>query len=116
MPLLLQKRQHQSTSVQIADILTKDLDRVLHKKHRAVLFGEKPIEFISVAIPDSQKVYCRRHNEEIKRRQNTQELKAKFSEDEVQLAISQVLNSTKFSHWKLKQNQANQALKACIRS
>ena len=58
----------------------------------------------------------RRHNEEIKRRQNTQELKAKFSEDEVQLAITQVLNSSKFSHWKLKQNQANQALKACIRS
>ena len=81
-----------------------------------MLFGEKPIEFISIAIPDSQKVYCRRHNEEIKRRQNTRELKAKFGEDEVQLAVMQGLNSNKFSHWKLKQNQANQALTACIRS
>ena len=70
--------QHQSTSVQIADILTKDLDRVLHKKHRSILFGDQPLEFISVAVPESQKVYCRRHNEELARRQRTQELKHKF--------------------------------------
>ena len=116
--------QHQSTSVQLADILTKDLDRVLHKKHRSVLFGDEPIEFISVAVPESQKIYCRRHNEEIARRQKTQELKQKFETQESKsqisedsfLAFSRAVASGKMQHYQLKKNQAEQALRACLRN
>ena len=116
--------QHQSTSVQIADILTKDLDRVLHKKHRSVLFGDQSLEFISVAVPESQKVYCRRHNEELARRQRTQELKQKFEQQDsnskisesVLLAFSRAVESGKFQHYQRKKNQAEQALRACLRS
>ena len=116
--------QHQSTTVQIADILTKDLDRVLHKKHRSVLFGDTPIEFISIAVPESQKIYCRRHNEEILRRKQTQELKQKFDDSnskleinsEVLLALSRAVETGKLRHYQLKKNQAEQALKACLRN
>ena len=85
--------QHQATSVQVADILTKDLDKILHKKHRDVLFGNEPIKIISLKLPESQKVYCRRHNEEIERRHKTQELKVQLDENtevnqEVLLALS----------------------------
>ena len=70
--------QHQSTDVQISDILTKDLGKIKHKEHRRVLFGLDPIRVVSVALPESQKVYVRRHNEELAQRVKTQELKAKF--------------------------------------
>ena len=63
--------QHQSTEVQVSDILTKDLGKEKHKFHRQVLFGEKSIEVISVALPASQKVYVRRHNEELAQRLKT---------------------------------------------
>jgi hypothetical protein len=42
--------QHQDTTVQVADILTKDLGQILHRKHRDVLFGRKQIEIILSAI------------------------------------------------------------------
>ena len=109
--------------MQIADILTKDLDKILHKKHRDVLFGVQPIQIVSLKLPESQKVYCRRHNEEIERRQQTQILKAEFDKQEVTgvddnqvlLALPRVLaNPSKVSHWKLKRNQALQALSACL--
>ena len=67
--------QHQSTEVQIADIMTKDLGKNLHRRHRKVLFGDAPIEIKSVPLPDSHKVYVRRHNEELAQRTKTAELK-----------------------------------------
>ena len=58
--------QHQDTTVQVADILTKDLGRILHRKHRDVLFGRKQIEIISRKLPDSTKTYLKRHNDQLK--------------------------------------------------
>ena len=58
--------QHQDTTVQVADILTKDLGRILHRKHRDVLFGRKQIEIISRKLPDSTKAYLKRHNDQLK--------------------------------------------------
>jgi hypothetical protein len=58
--------QHQDTTVQVADVLTKDLGRVLHRKHRDVLFGRKQIEIISRKLPESTKTYLKRHNDELK--------------------------------------------------
>ena len=58
--------QHQDTTVQVADILTKDLGRILHRKHRDVLFGRKQIEIISKKLPESTKTYLKRHNDELK--------------------------------------------------
>ena len=63
--------QHQSTEVQIADILTKDLGKNLHRKHRKVIFGDAPIVINSVPLPDSHKVYVRRHNDELAQRTKT---------------------------------------------
>ena len=70
--------QHQSTEAQVSDILTKDLGKEKHKLHRRVLFGDVPIQVISVALPESQEVYIRRHNEELAQRLKTADLKAKF--------------------------------------
>ena len=88
------------------------------------MFGDQPLEFISVAVPESQKVYCRRHNEELARRQRTQELKQKFEQQDsnseisesVLLAFSRAVESGKFQHYQRKKNQAEQALRACLRS
>ena len=69
--LLLQgmvRYQHQATTVQIADIMTKDLHKTLHKKHREVIFGNSAIQIVSHRLPESQKVYLRRHNEESERK------------------------------------------------
>ena len=52
--------------MQVADILTKDLGRILHRKHRDVLFGRKQIEIISRKLPDSTKAYLKRHNDQLK--------------------------------------------------
>ena len=62
----------------MADILTKDLGRKVHRRHREVLCGKTPIEIESVALPDSQKVYARRHNEEIARRIRKDKLESEF--------------------------------------
>ena len=72
--------QHQRRDVLVADILTKDLGRKVHKRHRDVLCGKVPISIVSVALPDSQKVYMRRHNEELERRIKRDKLKAQFEE------------------------------------
>ena len=71
--------QHQDTSVQVSDVLTKALGRNAHKKHRDVLLGRKPLQIISKQLPDSQKQYVRLHNEQL-------ETKAK------QLRLSQQFN------------------------
>ena len=47
----------------------------MHRRHRKVLFGDTPIEIKSVPLPDSHKVYVRRHNEELAQRTKTAELK-----------------------------------------
>ena len=57
--------QHQSTEVQIADILTKDLGSKLHRAHRDVLFGRKQIEIRSLKLPESHRTYLTRHNDEL---------------------------------------------------
>ena len=62
----------------MADILTKDLGRKVHRRHKEVLCGKQPIEIESVALPDSQKVYIRRHNEELERRLQKQKLENEF--------------------------------------
>ena len=51
--------------MQAADILTKALGRVLHKKHRDVLLGRAPLTILSKELPLSQKQYVRLHNEEL---------------------------------------------------
>ena len=53
------------------------------------MFGETPIKVISVALPESQKVYVRRHNEELAQRLKTADLKSKFED-----ADSSTANST----------------------
>ena len=50
----------------VADLLTKDLGKTLHKRHRDVLFGRKNIEIISKSLPDSYKTYLKRHNDELR--------------------------------------------------
>ncbi len=72
--------QHQSTEVQVSDILTKDVGRKVHKRHRDVLCGKVPITFKSVPLPDSYKVYLRRHNEELARRLQREKLAQQFKE------------------------------------
>ena len=47
--------QHQATGVQVADILTKNLGKKLHKLHRDVLFGRKSMQIISHKLPESRK-------------------------------------------------------------
>ena len=47
--------------------MTKDLGKQLHRKHREVLFGIKPIQIVSHKVPESQKIYLRRHNEQLER-------------------------------------------------
>ena len=65
--------------MQISDILTKDLAKEKHRQHRRVLFGIDPIKVISVALPESQKLYIRRHNEELAQRLKTENLKSQFA-------------------------------------
>ena len=81
------RMQHQSTEVQISDILTKDLGKEKHKQHRRVLFGDDAIKVISVALPESQKLYVRRHNEELAQRLKKQDLETKFRQhDDVSIS------------------------------
>ena len=72
--------QHQATQVQIADMMTKDLGKTLHRKFRDVAMGKKPLEIISLKLPDSNKEYIRRHNEEVQRKLNQLDLEKKFKE------------------------------------
>jgi len=71
--------QHQATHVQFSDILTKSLGKTLHRKHRRVLCGQDPVDMVSIALPDSQKVFVRRHNEEIQLRKNRDELRQAYA-------------------------------------
>ena len=66
--------QHQATEVHTSDIFTKDLGKKLHKRHRDVLFGRVPMEFISQKLPHSHQEYVRRYNEEIERKVKEMEL------------------------------------------
>ena len=74
--------QHQATQVQIADIMTKDLGKTLHKKFREVILGKKPIEIVSLKLPESNKEYIRLHNEEVQRKQKEIELTRSFEKQE----------------------------------
>ena len=49
----------------VADLLTKDLGKVLHKRHREVGFGRQEMQVVSRKLPESNKVYARRHNDEL---------------------------------------------------
>jgi len=83
--LLLQgvvRYQHQDTTVQVSDILTKDLGRKLHKLHRDVLFGRKNLEFISRKLPESNKTYLKRHNDELLLNAKTMQLRHAFEKSE----------------------------------
>ena len=74
--------QHQATQVQIADMMTKDLGKTLHRKFRDVTMGRKPLEIVSLKLPDSNKEYIRRHNEEVQRKLKELDLAKKFREQE----------------------------------
>ena len=71
--------QHQATGEQVSDILTKNLGKVLHKKHRSVMSGRVPIVIDSHKLPESNKVYIRRHNDEVERRTKLIALQKAFS-------------------------------------
>ena len=73
--------------MQTADILTKDLPKKLHKRHRDVLFGRKPMEFISVKLPQSHKEYLRRYNEEVERRVKEMKLAKILQEQQEQESV-----------------------------
>ena len=73
--------QHQATHVQFSDILTKSLGSTLHRKHRRVLFGMDPVDLVSIALPDSQKVFIRRHNELIQQRVQKEELRKAYEHE-----------------------------------
>ena len=66
--------QHQATEVHTSHIFTKYLGKKLHKRHRDVLIGRVPMEFISQKLPHSHKEYVRRYNEEIERKVKEMEL------------------------------------------
>ena len=73
--------QHQSTTEQVSDILTKVLGKVLFKKHRNVLLGRVPVVIDSHKLPESSKVYIRRHNDEVERNSKLHSLKKAFERD-----------------------------------
>ena len=74
--------QHQATHVQVADIMTKDLGKTLHKKFRDVLMGRKPLEIVSLKLPESHKTYVRLHNEEVQRKQKELDLAKQFKQQQ----------------------------------
>ena len=57
--------QHQASEYLVADLLTKDLGKILHKRHREVGFGRQEMQIVSRKLPESNKVYARRHNDEL---------------------------------------------------
>ena len=74
--------QHQAGHLHPADMLTKDLGKKQHKAHRDVIFGKKPIVIQSVKLPESQKIYMRRHNEELARKVKELKLRQNFQQEE----------------------------------
>ena len=50
----------------------------MHVQNANFLNKSKPIEIDSIALPDSQKVYIRRHNEELARRIQKDKLESEF--------------------------------------
>ena len=74
--------QHQATGQQFSDILTKNLGKKLHKRHREVLFGRQPVVIDSHKLPSSQKAYVRRHNDEVERKLQQRQLQAEFQKAE----------------------------------
>ena len=80
--------QHQATHVQIADMMTKDLGKTLHRKFREVTMGKKPLEIISLKLPESNKEYVRLHNEEVQRKLKELELAKKFKEQETKQEVA----------------------------
>jgi len=83
--------QHQATAHQCSDILTKNLGKKLHKRHRDVLFGRKCIVIESLKLPESQKAYVRRHNDEVVRKQQQLELQRGFKQAEHASSQNQAL-------------------------
>ena len=67
--------QHLDTACLPADLLTKILSKESTRKHREVLLGQAAMQVISKELPDSQKSYVQRHNEELKRQRKRRELK-----------------------------------------
>ena len=59
-------------------VFLKVSHRELPAQHREVLCGLKPISIESVALPESQELYARRHNEELARRVQRDQLAAEF--------------------------------------
>ena len=60
------------------------MGKKLHKKHRDVLFGTKPLVIDSHKLPDSQKAYVRRHNDELARAVQQRQLQAAFEKAALQ--------------------------------
>ena len=62
--------------------MTKDLGKKKHREFRDVLFGRKPITIVSLKLPESHKMYLRRHNEELARRVKEVKLSQAFQKSE----------------------------------
>lgn len=76
--------QHQATGQLFSDILTKNVGRKIHKRHRDVMFGRTPVVIESHKLPESQKAYVRRHNDELVRAQQQRNLQEQFRKAEQQ--------------------------------
>ena len=68
--------------MQVADMMTKDLGKSLHRKFREIAMGKKKLEIVSLKLPDSNKEYIRLHNEEVTRKQAEIELAKNFRKQE----------------------------------
>ena len=68
--------------MQIADMMTKDLGKTLHRNFREVALGKKPLQIVSLKLPNSNKEYIRLHNEEVQRKLNELDLKKKFEQQQ----------------------------------
>ena len=76
--------KHQATGQLFSDILTKNVGRKIHKRHRDVMFGRTPVVIESHKLPESQKAYVRRHNDELVRAQQQRNLQEQFRKAEQQ--------------------------------
>ena len=57
---------------------TKILSADKTKLHADVLFGVKPMQVVTKRLPESQKWFIQRHNEELKQKSKVSELKSTY--------------------------------------
>ena len=80
--------QHQDTNHLAVDLLTKILSAEKTQLHARVLFGEEPMQVLTKRLPESQKWYIQRHNDELKQQQKVRKLKENYSVVENQKSAS----------------------------